>query len=249
MDTDNQMRTKSVKKRRSPFVQGVRDGFPIALSYLSVSFGIGIAAVARGISAFFATLMSALNMTSAGEVAALSIIAAGGTFGEMALTQLVINARYFLMSLSLSQRMDGSFTSGHRLLSAMCVTDEIFGVAYTRKEPPTPAYLYGLFTLPFFGWVLGTLLGALIGSVLPPAVRNALGICIYGMFISIFLPPVRENKGVAFTVAVAVALSCTFAFLPVFSFLSSGFSVIICSSAGAGLAAWLFPVPDKEETV
>ena len=228
------------------FGRGLADGIPIALGYLSVSFGFGISAAGGGLSPLTAVLISLTNLTSAGQVAGLGIIIAEGAFLEMAITQLVINIRYFLMSLSLSQRLDGSFTLGHRLLAAFGITDEIFGVASSKSEPLVPRYMYGLILLPVLGWTLGTLLGAVAGNILPDALKQALGIAIYGMFVAIVVPPAREHSGVLLGVSVAIAISCVLAYVPLFSFITSGFSIIIAALVGAVAAALLFPIPVQD---
>lgn len=235
------------KQPHSLYGRGLLDGLPIGLGYLSVSFSFGISAVNGGLSPLAAVLISLTNLTSAGQVAGLGIILAEGSLLEMALTQLVINIRYLLMSLSLSQRLDGSFTLRHRLLAAFGITDEIFGVASSRKEPLVPRYMYGLFLLPIVGWTLGTLLGAVAGNILPDDLKHALGIAIYGMFVAIVVPPAREHRGVLLGVAVSIAISCLLAFVPIFSFITSGFSIIIAALLAALLAAWLFPIPDEKE--
>ena len=227
--------------------RGLLHGLPIGLGYLSVSFGFGISASLGGLSPLAATLISLTNLTSAGQVAGLAIILGAGPLLEMALTQLVINIRYFLMSLSLSQRLDGSFTLRHRLLASFGITDEIFGVAASQKEPLTPRYMYGLMLLPIVGWTLGTLLGAVAGNILPDGLKHALGIAIYGMFVAIVVPPMRSERGVLVGVTVAVALSCLISYLPLFSFITSGFSIILSAAVAATVAALLFPIPDEEE--
>ncbi len=235
--------------------EGLRDGLPIGLGYLSVSFGFGIAVVSGGLPALLAVLISMTNETSAGQMAGLSIILAGtalvtvGSLIEMALTQLVINLRYSLMAISLSQRLDKSFSTPWRMLLSFSITDEIFAVASTKRERVGVRYFAGLATLPYVGWTLGTLLGALAGTLLPAVIRNSLGLMLYGMFIAIIIPPARRERGVLFAVSVAVGLSCILFYVPVFSFISSGFALIISAVIAAALAAWLFPVesPEKEE--
>ena len=229
--------------------RGLLDGLPIGLGYLSVSFSFGISAVNGGLSPLAAVLISLTNLTSAGQVAGLGIILAEGSLFEMALTQLVINIRYLLMSLSLSQRLDAGFTLRHRVLAAFGITDEIFGVASAQREPLVPRYMYGLILLPVVGWTLGTLLGAVAGNVLPDSIKHALGIAIYGMFVAIVVPPMREHNGVLVGATVAIAVSCLVAYLPVLSFITSGFSIIIAALVGAVVAALLFPIPceDKAE--
>ncbi len=232
------------------YLRGLRAAVPIALGYFPVSFGFGILAVANGLSPALALFISMTNLTSAGQVAGVSVLASGGGGLEMALSQLVINLRYALMSLTLSQTLKDGTPAIHRPLMAFGITDEIFALA-AEQAPLTPAYFYGLMTLPYLGWASGTLFGALLGGILPALVRDALGIAIYGMFLAIVLPKAKRHRGVLFCAAVSAVFSCIFAFVPCFSAISPGFSIILCALAASLLAALLFPVAqeDKEGTL
>jgi predicted branched-subunit amino acid permease len=228
------------------FKCGLKDGIPIALGYLSVSFGFGITAVNGGLSPLTAVLISLTNLTSAGQVAGVEVILALGTLLEMALTQLTINIRYSLMSLSLSQKLDKSFTIPHRLITSFGITDEVFGVASSKKEPIKPIYMYGLILLPFLGWTIGTTLGAVAGNILPDSINQALGIAIYGMFVAIVLPPAKREKGVLVAALIAILISLSLAYIPLFSFITSGFAIIISALIAAVIAALLFPTKEEE---
>ena len=236
-----------MKKQIYTFREGLSDGVPIGLGYLSVSFGFGIAVVAAGLSPLIALLISMSNETSAGQKAGLDIIVAHGGIIEMILTQFIINLRYSLMGISLSQRLDASFTTPWRMLLSFSITDEIFAVASTKQHKVGTRYFAGLSTAPYLGWALGTLLGALAGTLLPDIIRNCLGLMLYGMFIAIIIPPARRERGVLFAVCVAVGLSCILYYVPFFDFLSGGFSLIISAVIAAALAAWLFPVASPRE--
>lgn len=227
--------------------RGLLHGLPIALGYISVSFAFGIQATSLGLSPLQATLISLTNMTSAGQLAGLQLMATGAPLMEMALTQLTINLRYALMSLSLSQKLDGTMNTLHRLLLSFGNTDEVFAVASQQPGKIGRAYLYGLTNGPWLGWTLGTLLGALAGSVLPEAVTNALGIAIYGMFIAIVLPPFRRQGEVRVVVIISVALSCLMTLLPALNFISDGFRIILCAIVASALGAWLMPQPEEDE--
>lgn len=220
-------------------------GIPIALGYLSVSFGFGIMAVNSGLSIIEATLISLTNLTSAGQAAGVEIIAAAGSLIEMAIAQFVINIRYSLMGISLSQKLDKSFTLRHRLIASYGITDEIFAVASAQVLPITPWYMYGLISVSTFGWVLGTFLGAAAGEILPADISAALGIVLYGMFIAIIIPPARKERGVLFTVIIAAVISILFKY--VFTAVSGGFAVIISSVIAAAVIAVIAPVKDKDE--
>ena len=228
------------------FTVGLKDGIPIALGYLSVSFGFGITAVNGGLSPLTAVLISLTNLTSAGQVAGVEVILALGTLLEMALTQLTINIRYSLMSLSLSQKLDKSFTIPHRLITSFGITDEVFGVASSKREPIKPIYMYGLILLPFLGWTIGTTLGAVAGNILPDSINKALGIAIYGMFVAIVLPPAKREKGVLVAALIAILISLALAYIPLLSFITSGFAIIISALIAAVIAALLFPIKEEE---
>ena len=231
--------------KRSHFLKGLLHGIPIFLGYLSVSFGFGILAVKSGLSVTEAAAVSLFNLTSAGQAAGVGIIAANGSLAEMILAQIVINLRYSLMSLSLSQKLDKSFTIPHRLAASYGITDEIFAIASVQPGKITPWYMYGIILISTFGWVLGTALGAAAGTVLPADISDALGIMLYGMFIAIIVPPSKKEYSVLTGVLTAAALSVAMYFLA--PFITSGFAVIICAAAAAALCALIFPVKIPEE--
>ena len=225
---------------------GVHTGLPVGLGYFSVSFGFGAMAAAQGIRALDAALISITNLTSAGQFAGLTLIVAAATLWEMVLTQLVINSRYALMSLALSQRMGQRIGVLPRLFIAFFNTDEIFALAMDRKEALTVPFMLGLGTLPLIGWTGGTLFGALAGSVLPVSIRAALGVMLYGMFIAIVVPPAKKEKPILAAAALALVFSCLFAWLPVLQSVSAGISIVICTVAAAAICAALFPVEEEE---
>lgn len=231
---------------KSSFLRGMSHGIPICLGYLSVSFGFGILAVSKaGLSVFQASVISASNLTSAGQKAGIDVIAAGGAIIEMILLQLTINIRYSLMALSLSQKLDKRFTTPHRLLASYGITDEIFAVCSAQKNPITPAYMYGMIFVAAVGWVTGTALGAAAGELLPASVSTAMEIVLYGMFIAIIIPPAKKQVSVLFAVVMAAAISIIFRYaLPV---VSEGFAVIISAVAASAVTALIFPVKEEAE--
>lgn len=229
------------------FKNGIRDGLPIGLGYLSVSFAFGVQASMCSIPFFMSVFISMTNLTSAGQLAGLTIIAGMGTVLEMALTQLVINARYFLMSLTLSQKLDDSFSLKHRFLASAFITDEIFAVAASKPRLINKKYFYGLVILPYFGWALGTLLGAVAGSSLPLQITSALGIALYAMFIAIIIPPAISIKGVLPAVIIASGLSIAMYYIPFFEGLNHGFRYIICALVSALITAYFFPIKTEDE--
>ncbi len=230
------------------FKEGCRDAIPISLGYVAVSFAFGIEASKIGMTTFQAAVTSLLNVTSAGQFSALEVIARNGSFLELAILQLIINLRYMLMSCALSQKLDPSVNTLNRLGISYGVTDEIFGVSVLKKGRLYPAYSYGLIVTSVFGWVLGTVLGAFSGQIMPQRLISCLGLAIYGMFIAIIIPDTRTSKAVLAVVVSAMILSTAFTYLPVISTaVSSGFRIIIITVIVAAAAAIIAPRPEEKE--
>ena len=228
------------------FKAGIKDGIPICLGYFSVSAAFGVSAVKMGMPVWLAVLMSLTNLTSAGQFAGTTLLCGGGAYVELIVTMLIINARYFLMSLSVSQKVDSRFTYPKRLFASFGITDEIFAVSMQKEKDLSFTYMVGLIVTPVLGWTLGTLTGAVATSLLPEVLSDAMGIALYGMFIAIIVPPAREQKNVLVAVLMAIAASYIFAYVPGLDKISGGWSVIIITVVVSSIAAVLFPVADKE---
>lgn len=228
---------------KKEFLKGMSHGIPIMLGYLSVSFSFGIMAVGKGISPLWTSLISLTNLTSAGQAAGVDIIVAAGSLIEMILVQITINMRYSLMALSLSQKLDKRFTTPHRLAASYGITDEIFAVCAAQETPLTPAYMYGMILIATIGWVMGTVMGAVAGQLLPASVTSVMGLMLYGMFIAIVVPPCKKERGVLAVSLGAIAMSLLFKY--VIKGIPSGFVIMICAVAASAVGAVFFPVQDE----
>lgn len=228
------------------FIRGVRGGIPIGMGYLPVSFSFGIMAVSCGLEWWQALLISMTTLTSAGQLAALGVMVHPGQYVEMLVSQLTINLRYSFMSMSLSQKTTPEFRGIRRWLLGFFMTDEIFAVASAEQQVSTK-FFTGLAVMPYIGWATGTLLGSVLGNILPPLVMNALCLAIYGMFLAIIAPVARRSVAVLSVVGVAVALHVAFYYVPGLNTVSSGLSISICAIVAAVFGALVFPVEDREE--
>lgn len=237
---------REVMNENNSFTKGIKDGLPICIGYFAVSFAFGIAAMQSGLSWLEALLISMTNLTSAGQVAGTPIIAGGGSLIELAVSQLVINSRYALMSVSVSQKLSKSVGFLHRFFIAFGITDEIFAVSVSNEKNVGRRYMYGLILTPWLGWSLGTLCGALADNLLPAVVISSLGVAIYGMFVAIVVPVMKEERSVTLCVLLAVAISCLFRYVPVLQVVPNGFVIIICAVIASALFAFLAPIPGEE---
>lgn len=235
--------------KKEEFAEGLRDGVPICLGYLSVSFAYGMMAVNSGMPIWSTVLISLSNLTSAGQFAGTNLILAGGSFLEIAMTTFIINIRYFLMSLTMSQKVKQEMTMPQRLSISFGITDEIFAVSMQHPRELTASYLAGLIITPVAGWTAGTFLGGVLTSLMPQILSNALNIALYGMFIAIIIPPAREQKAVLFTVVLAIGMSVIFTYVPVLSLLSGGWGIILITIVVSVIAAWLFPMKEEKGEV
>lgn len=227
--------------QKNNYAKGVKDGVSIGLGYFSVSFSFGILAVKGGLSIFQSTLISMITMTSAGQFAGLESILAGASIFALVCTQFIINLRYGLMSMSLSQKLDSKTKTFRRCIIAAFNTDEIFAVAMGQEGKLGINYMLGLATLPWLGWSLGTLTGAVAGNILPASISSALGLALYGMFIAIVVPVATTSKPVTIAVLLAAIISCGLVWIPALDH----FSIIISTVIAAAMAAWKFPIPEE----
>lgn len=229
------------------FLKGLKSGVPIGLGYLSVSFSFGILAVSYGLDWWQALLISMMTLTSAGQLAGIKVMAAMGSYIEMLVSQLTVNIRYSFMAVSLSQKVSADFGVLKRLIFGFFITDEIFAAASAEKEIST-RFFAGLAVMPYIGWATGILLGAVLGSVLPEIIMNALCIAIYGMFAAIVVPSVKSSPRLAAVVAVAVGTSCLFFYLPVLKTVPLGLAVSVSAVAAALFGAAVFPAKEDADS-
>lgn len=236
------------KKRNilKDFLEGSRLSIPIALGYFPVSFTFGLMAVRGGIPVWIVILISMTNLTSAGQFAGTNLIIAGAGLAEIAVTTFVINIRYMLMSLSLSQRLAAGVSNLKRLLMAFGVTDETFTVAAMQKRNINFSFMAGLELLPYMGWAAGTAAGALVCTLLPETLQNSMGIALYAMFIALVIPAAKKSRAVLIVAGCAILLSAVLKWIPIFSFVSGGWRIIIATVIACTLGAKMFPPQDAE---
>ena len=227
------------------YTRGLKAGIPIALGYLSVSFTFGIIAISYGLSWWQALIISMTTVTSAGQFAGIGIMLHPGQYFQMLISQITINIRYSFMSISVGQKADERFTGLSRWILGFMMTDEIFAVA-TQEVSVSRSFFAGLATLPYLGWSVGTLLGAILGSILPDRLMSALSLAIYGMFVAIVVPEMKKSRQVLIVVILAMLLSCAFHYIPFLSSISSGITITIVAISAAVVGAILFPVDEEK---
>lgn len=235
-----------MNRNKNAFINGIRDGIPIALGYFSVAFSLGIVAKKAGLNPFQGFLSSMLNHASAGEYAEFTVIMANAPYLEMAFVILITNIRYMLMSCALSQKFHPNTSYIHRFLVGFGITDEIFGISIGRSGALNPYYNYGAMCISLPGWSAGTAIGIVAGNILPASIVSALSVALYGMFIAIIIPASKANRVVGGVVTASFLISFAVSKISFFDGMSDSMKISLLTILIAGIAAYLFPAKDEE---
>lgn len=231
-------------KQELTFTDGIRDALPICFGYLSVSLAFGMIAADRGMPLWTAVLFSAACVSGTGQFVGLNLLALSAPLIELLCTLAIINARYLLMSVSLSQKMPPEMPLWQRLVVAYGNTDEIFAMASTQTARLTFPYMTGMIFISVSGWIAGTVLGEITGGIIPQSLVTAMNIALYAMYLALIIPDAAKSRQIAVVVLAAVALSCVLALAA--SGLGDGWRIIIAGVAAASIGAVLFPREAEE---
>src|SRR5699024_8782280 len=150
-----------------------------------------------------------------------------GAYLEVALIQLIINSRSFLMLFAFSQKIDSETPVFHRFSLAFGVTDEVFGVSVASPGKLNPFYADGVMRMALPRWVLGTLVGVISGNILSDRLISASSLALYGRLLAVIIRPARGNKILSWLIAISLLSSLLFAVLPRLLTISSGVKIIV----------------------
>lgn len=234
-------------EQRLSFKDGIKDALPICLGYISVAIAFGVLAIQKGLPLWAPPLISVLNLSGTGQFASIDLLNVTASYLEIFCAILVINARYFLMSVSLSQLIPPNLEWWKKCIIAFGNTDEVFAIATGKDLPLNFKYLSGLILCSFLGWTTGTVVGTFAGNIVPEVLTSALGISLYAMFLAIIIPPAIDQKPIFFTVILSALFSIALYFTPFLNSLSSGWSIIICGITASVISALKFPVKEADD--
>ncbi len=243
----DQSRTKQYKKavenRKTAFLRGVRSGIPVFIGYFSASIAFGLLAVSAGLSIREATLFSLVSTTGAGQFMSINLMILGVSPAEAVFSVFLLNFRYMLMSMSLSLKIDFPRRID-RFLAAYCITDENFSVISAQEGKVPISFVYGVQITAYAGWALGTLAGALGGSVLPRTFQEATGIALFALFTALLVPEVQKERKNLLVALTAGGLNCLFNLLLNWP---AGWSFVAAMLITAAAASLILPPSSSEE--
>lgn len=231
-------------KRQLNIRSGAAAAFPIVIGYIPAAMAFGLLAKAVNVSLLNSLLFSVLVFAGASQFMALNLIKAGAAMGEIVLATLLLNLRHFLMSASLAARLKQKRNPWLPII-AFGVTDETFSVAAIRDEKPTVPFMLALEGVSYSSWVGGTVIGYLVGEILPASVQSSMGIALYAMFAAIIVPEMKKSVLVAILAFGSGALNAVLTFL---KWLPSGWNMIAATVIVAALGAFFTKDENKEES-
>jgi 4-azaleucine resistance transporter AzlC len=238
---------KNISFIKSDWKQGVKVAIPIAIGYIPIAITFGILAKSSGMPNTIAMLMSLLIFAGASQFIATNLIALGSTIGEIILTVFIINLRHFLLTASLSQRLEKNVSNLWRALISFGVTDETFTIASLQPEKKlSKEFLLSLNTTAFLAWNLGTWIGIFLAIGIPKTLQSSMGIALYAMFIALLLPSMRQSLSITVVAFTAMIIHYCFQWIPFFDHLSTGWYIVFSTITSALLGAIIFP--NKEES-
>ncbi|WCK55807.1 AzlC family ABC transporter permease [Aneurinibacillus sp. Ricciae_BoGa-3] len=238
IEPGNEMRTQA----RAGLNEGIKAGIPIAVGYVPIAIAFGLLAKSSGLPNYVSLLMSLFIFAGASQFVGANLIALGASFGEIILTTFILNLRHFLMTASISQRIESGTAKKWMALLAFGVTDETFTVAALRAESKLGRkFVLGLNFTAFAAWNVGTWAGVFLASGLPDSIKTSMGIALYSMFIGLLLPSMKKSRPILMVAMASVSIHSILHWLPLFSSLSTGWSIIISTILAAAAGAIIFP--------
>lgn len=171
------------------FSDGLKAAIPVSLGYMSIGAAFGVVAVAQGFNLWQVFCLSLFLYAGSGQFIIVAMMAAHAPISLITLTIFLVNFRMFLQSLTATQIFpDQSLTSGIAMGTLM--TDESFGVlilAKAKQAPITTYWMQGVNLMSYLSWLVATIIGALIGNLIPNPEKFGLDYALTAMFIGLFV--------------------------------------------------------------
>ncbi|WP_164669618.1 AzlC family ABC transporter permease [Virgibacillus doumboii] len=210
--------------------KGIAVGFPIMVGYLPIAITYGVLAKQAGMSLTELTLMSVMVFAGASQFMGANMIAVGAGAVEIIVATFVLNFRHFVMSLSFMNRLRGIGLNWKIPLS-LGLTDETFAVSslHTKEAKMEKGALFytALILTAYFSWVMGSLLGGVLGEVIPEQLSQSMGIALYAMFIGLLVPSVKKELRVGLIAVIAMLVNVIFS-----QFMSQGWAIVFGTVLG-----------------
>ncbi len=224
------------------YIYGMKKSVPVFFGFLPVAITFAIMAAGVGMRPLEIILMSVLVFAGASQIMAVGMIGAGAGMLSVVLATFVLNLRHVIMSTCIFRKIKIKNVL-LRLVGALSVTDEGFALITTEDEDRCCVpFLFGIITVTYLSWILGTVLGVVANNFLPRLIADSFGIALYALFIALIAPNVKKSMRLLLTVLLTVVINCVLN-----AFLDSSWAVIISTLVGAFVGTFI--VDDGESEV
>lgn len=178
--------------------KALKQSIPILCSYVFISMAYGMLMAENGYPWYVALLASVIVYTGAFQFVLVSLLAGGASLGLVAVTALLMNSRQTFYSLSFVS----DFRAMGRRMPYMVytMTDESYAVncSLERDDPDRQDVMFYVAILCRIYWLLGTVLGAVVGQSLPFDLTG-IDFCMTALFVILLMDqwahPERRKRG------------------------------------------------------
>jgi len=207
----------------------VRQALAIAVVAGAFALSFGVLCSETGLSLPMTVALSTLVFAGSAQLAAVGVIADGGTGAAALVAGLLLGARNLAFGVALAPMLGGRL--GRRLLASQLVIDESVAVATAQPDPATARRAFWLTGVAvFLPWNAGTVTGWLLTDAIDVA-ATGLDAAIPGAFVALLAPRLTHAPArVAALVGAGVALALT----PV---MPAGVPVVLAAT-GAAVGLW-----------
>lgn len=216
--------------------KSVKTAIPIMIGYFPIAMAFGILSKGNGLDLLETAGFSLILYAGASQFIGVSMIAIGSGFSEIIIATFLLNFRHFFMSASLSTKIKNK-KSKLRPLIAFGVTDEVFSLLSFTQEDLGDEMLLGVEFFAYSSWVLGTIMGYILGNFMPELLQISMGIGLYAMFVAIIVPELKKSN-VAVVLFLLSGLLNTL--LNYFTSMPQGWCIIIAILVSSVIGVLLF---------
>lgn len=225
---------------KSHIKEGFLLGIPLVLGYFPIAMAFGLMSKNTGLS-FTETWFSSLFVyAGASQFMFLDLIRADVSAGGIILATFLLNLRHLMMSASVSVNLKKSCEK-YLPLIGFGITDESFSVLSFNKEKLHLPFVLVIISMAYLAWVAGTIMGYLVGEIIPPTLQTSLSLGLYALFAALLFPSFKvSNKFLILSIISGII----YASIYYMGILTAGWDIIVAILIGSMVGVIIF---GKEE--
>lgn len=186
---------------------------PVMTGYIVLGMGFGILLKTKGYGVWWALAMSVFIYAGSMQYLAVSLLTSGASLIATAITTLMVNARHLFYGISMIDKYKGAGAKKPYMIFAL--TDETYSLVCSEEITDRKEWHRYFFAVSLFNqiyWVMGSVIGALLGSVIPFSVEG-IDFALTALFITIFVEQwLSTRRHAPAIIGVVVSVVCVLIF-------------------------------------